>query len=443
MKEKINLTGKGKAVTIGTDFSITQGSKTYNYFHSIQIPILLARINRLEKRFLAYFSKNIEGGYLNEMIRAYHKFLSSPGDICSTVWSDTAETPIASNVETLTLPVGTPVPNSLPTEALFPKKGETKENSPEFSDDISPPYVFNPSDEPMTGSKSILHLWSSTTITMKYLHDPSTRRARVKYLQQKLGGTVNPEAIWVQQAQHLSETLVKLSSEVVDGKSKKKVLLFNYRKGDVNKQHDANIDLLGSVAEVASAMGFAVIPVIVNASDEEVMHINKLGFMCLELYKKGIAYDKRYTAAFWAVVANTLQDKIVHGLIGGRSGSMDIASFMGVNTCSFDEPIWGSECKYEPAYVNSQGGQLLRLLAQRAMMSVVYVDTDSHYGIPEGKKYINAYKRLEEKGLTEWLDRTDLAAPHISPPLSVKDIDVSYSPLLSFANPTDRGVDIK
>jgi hypothetical protein len=46
---------------------------------------------------------------------------------------------------------------------------------------------------------------------------------------------------------------------------------------------------------------------------------------------------KRRTALLWARIADLQKEGLVHGLIGGRSGSMDIAAFMGVNAYSWDE----------------------------------------------------------------------------------------------------------
>jgi hypothetical protein len=426
MKEKV--TDEKDVLNILVDNSISQGKKTYNYFHSLRIPILLARINKLEEKFQPHFSKNIlagSGTYLKTIIDIYEKYCLQEELLFSTIWEATPETERASNESTMALPEGAPALESLSKEELVTET-EKKEEVLQSSSEISPPYEFNADDRTLTGPSPLYHLWTSTTIVMQYLHDPKTREERIAYLQGHLSNIANDKAPWVIQARYLAESLQRLASDVgVDGKSAKKVLLFNYRCGDVNKQHDANIALVKCVQELAGEH-IVVVPLIVNAPDDEVKQL-KAETKCevLELYKRDTPYDKRYTAAFWAIVANEMQD-VVFGLLGGRSGSMDIASFMGVNTCSWDEPVFGdSTKKYKDSYVKAQGGQLLRLLAQRAIMSVVYVDDETfETKKTKGKGTYHAYTRLDGEGLKAWLARkpTD---PHISPPLSAALISVS------------------
>lgn len=137
------------------------------------------------------------------------------------------------------------------------------------------------------------------------------------------------------------------TQEGVDRLNGKKVVLFNYRKGDVNRQHDGNRYLLDSVSKFAASRGFVVIALCVDASMEEIDILRINNHPVLQLYTQGQSYDKRYTAAFWSIVANELQGIYVHGLLGGRSGSMDIAAFLGVNTCSFDEPVFGKKYNFD------------------------------------------------------------------------------------------------
>lgn len=421
MKEKVSFAPDG-SVVVSPDNSILRGSQTYNYFHSVQIPCLLARINKLETRFRPVFGQNIVGGsteYLNKIVVLHREHYGNPNAVCGMMWSLTPETEEAANVRTLQIPHNIAKPVSLAKEVLFPNEGEIPELA---KSDISPPYEFDGNEEVLIGPGPMLHLWASTAITMQYLYEPEKRARRIQYLQEQLGNTSNINSTWFQQACTLRDKLVMLATqEGVDRSNEKRVLIFNYRKGDVNKQHDGNISLLNSVSKFAATKGFVVIALCVNVDIEEVDFLRINNHVVLQLYERGQSYDKRYTAAFWALVANELQGTIVQGLIGGRSGSMDIASFMGVNTCSFDEPVFGQKYKFGDDYILAQGGQLLRLMSQYPVMSIVYVNTDSWF---DNNYRYNAYDELDERGLSEWLERAP-SDPHICPPISVIELRVS------------------
>ena len=421
MKEKVSWSPEGSGtVMISPDNSIIHGSRTYNYFHSIKIPILLARINKLEAKFRPAFGQNIAGGsgmYLDMLIGLYRGQFGNPDTLCSKMWSMTPETEKDANVSTLQVPPNfdsRPSRVSLPTEVLFPNEGEVLEPVPNA--DLSPPYEFDGNEEVLRGPGVMLHLWTSTAITMQYLYDPTTRERRMRYLQRELGNISDENSTWVQQACALRDKLIMLAES-----NEKRVVLFNYRKGDVNKQHDGNIGLLRSVTRFAAARGFAVVALLVNVSYVEMEILRTNGHQVLQLYRMGESYDKRYTAAFWSIVANELQGIYVQGLIGGRSGSMDIASFMGVNCCTFDEPIFNQKCYFDDDYILAQGGQFLRLMSQHPITSIVYVNFSSWFN--SGAEY-NAYNELDEEGLGEWLDRGPYD-PHIYPPLSVEQVRVS------------------
>ncbi|OBT62088.1 hypothetical protein VE03_08995 [Pseudogymnoascus sp. 23342-1-I1] len=419
MKEKVSWAPDGSnTLVVSRDHSIIQGSRTYNYFHSVQIPCLLARINKFETKFRPAFGKNLTGRldeYFNKIVTLYRANYSNPDAVCSMMWSLTPETEEADNVRPFQIPDGVAKPVSLAKEVLFPD-----EDKPQLTrNDVSPPYEFHANEDVLTGPSVMLHLWISTTITMRYLYNPEKRADRIQYLQEQLGNISNTESTWVKQARALSDKLVMLAAqEGVDRSNGKKIVLFNYRIGDVNKQHDGNIGLLDFVSKFAAARGFVVIALLVNVSVEEIDLLRINNHVVLQLYSKGQIYDKRYTAAFWSIVANELQGIYVQGIIGGRSGSMDIASFMGVNCCSFDEPIFGTKFEFDDDYIRAQGGQLLRLMSQYPVTSIVYVNTDRWFD--SGEKY-NSYDGLEETGLGEWLDRAP-NDPHICPPISVVEV---------------------
>lgn len=437
MKEKVSwVPDVGETIAVSPGNSVLEGSHIYNYFHSIQIPVLLARINKLETQFRPVFGKNLIASteYMNKIIVLYRTFYDQPGGLCSVMWSVTPETDQAANFSTFQIPPEVAKPNSLTNEVLFPDEVETLKLA---NIDVSPPYEFDGNEEILAGPGPMMHVWASTTVIMQYLIHDDVRAGHIQYLQEQLGQISKADSAWVQRARRLSDKLVMLATqEGVDRSNEKKVVIFNYCKSDVNKQHDGNIALLSFVAVFAEKKGFAVIALVENLLPDEIDYIRIHNIPVLELYPDGqSSYDKRYTPAFWTIVVNELQGTLVHGVIGGRGGSMEIASLMGVNTCTFDEPIFNEESRYGDAYVLAQGGPLLRLLSLHPITSIVYVKKSSWY---KNDTKCNAYQELDERGLGEWLDR-NLSDPHICPALSAAEVRVSvYDALfyLTHANPS-------
>lgn len=98
--------------------------------------------------------------------------------------------------------------------------------------------------------------------------------------------------------------------------------------------------------------------------------------------------DRRAKVWFWKLVAEQLQIdsavpdatpmKKLIGMVGGRSGSLDLPSFVGVRCMSWDEPLLAedldgplSNAKREK--INEQASQMLRLLNQWPLMSMAYM----------------------------------------------------------------------
>ena len=119
--------------------------------------------------------------------------------------------------------------------------------------------------------------------------------------------------------------------------------------------------------------------------------------------------DKRVTVQFWRFVAESLQlpsgqapgaasgaagtiPPCVLGLVGGRSGSMDLPAFVGVNCLSWDEPLFeqtaarGGGRAFSPAVINTQMPQLLRLINEGPLMGVGFLDHASKPVAPASGK---------------------------------------------------------
>ncbi|KAM0819278.1 putative Chitinase [Seiridium cardinale] len=116
-----------------------------------------------------------------------------------------------------------------------------------------------------------------------------------------------------------------------------------------------------------------------------------------------VVRDKRFTARFWNRVQRMTE---VFGLIGGRSGSLDVAAFVGMNCFEWDEPVFNIavgaldiELKHLPSkeYTELQVPQYLRLLNQCFVINIGLLDASSY----DYKHKI--FTRLEIEELDRWL----------------------------------------
>lgn len=134
---------------------------------------------------------------------------------------------------------------------------------------------------------------------------------------------------------------------------------------------------------------------------------------------------KQIVAYIWSLIARTIQNgseladdvgfsgsdrqRDLIGVIGGRSGSLDLASFAGVHCMSWTEPLFKAVSSkspggsnYSSSFFTQQGPQICRLLNQAPIMRVCYLDAGSRD--PELGR--NHYSRLDADALlTGWLDR--------------------------------------
>jgi hypothetical protein len=231
------------------------------------------------------------------------------------------------------------------------------------------------------------------------------------------------EEVATQKLQQLVEIIDEVYS-VVDDVDLEGVLLFNYRLGDVNKQHDSNVDILEQVRRLAAEQKLATIIVpqmdnkeyqklIVKLEDDEdennensylrkYFHFDFLGLTV----PNASWMDNRVKAYFWHLVAVFLQrglpldvdedppsfvkreHRCVHGFIGGRSGSTDLPAFVGLRGFSWEEPYLTAinttlpqkEGEWNRRLYSFQGPQVLRLLNERAIMVTGFLDpTDMIY----------------------------------------------------------------
>ena len=179
------------------------------------------------------------------------------------------------------------------------------------------------------------------------------------------------------------------------------VVLIMYRKSTVNHRQDANETILAQIRAVATHNGFMTIRVPTGITKT---HLEDSDLDLFDVRSCEVSVDRRYVALFWRRVA---QMEAIYGIVGARSGSLDIAALAGLNTFAWDEPllevIAGPEYPqlrrfYPPDYVQHHCWQLILYSIQLCSLhSVGILDPDSFDKITE------RYRALREGPLSEWL----------------------------------------
>ena len=210
--------------------------------------------------------------------------------------------------------------------------------------------------------KRVLKLMTATTIAMKFLyHDEQDTVGRKetadpkKFIDQerfkKLGlkmtspkdQSVNDHA-YVRDANAAEEQYKKLEKLIgtVMKAGIRGVVLENYRGGNVNTQTDSNPDISKQFSDLAKKKKFAVITIAAVKDLQELKQLQgEPGRSVFDFYNKGDnkaawpGIEPRAQAIFWVKVAS---NPCIFGLFGGRSGSIDVAGFCGVNSFFWDDP---------------------------------------------------------------------------------------------------------
>lgn len=191
-------------------------------------------------------------------------------------------------------------------------------------------------DEPIVDQKI------STAVFMRYILEHGAQALQLLRTQMTHAAT-EEEAQWVlSQAATLLSRLGSERQQQAQGKSKqdkplRKLLFINRREGHENRQHNTTPEQSKQLGKLASHPKTNMLAVHVAAGAYEPGDVD-LFDQGLQGPKPAHTDYKRRTALFWAVMADLQRMGFVHGLVGGRSGSMDIAALMGLNTLSWDSP---------------------------------------------------------------------------------------------------------
>lgn len=203
-------------------------------------------------------------------------------------------------------------------------------------EEISREHQAQKPDEPIVDQKI------STAVFMRYILEHGAQALQLLRTRMTHAAT-EEEAQWVlSQAATLLSRLDGERQQQAEGKSKKalplrKLLFINRREGHENRQHNTTPEQSEFLLKLASNPKANMLAVHVAAGAYEHGDVD-LFDQGLQGPKPEHTDYKRRTALFWAVMADLQRMGFVHGLVGGRSGSMDIAALMGLNTLSWDSP---------------------------------------------------------------------------------------------------------
>ncbi|KAM7216726.1 hypothetical protein V8F06_007836 [Rhypophila decipiens] len=252
-----------------------------------------------------------------------------------------------------------------------------------------------------------VHHYAATPILAAYFSQSLTETH--SYLRRTMSGkdvTLHQDA--EQKVQALRELISKKRRDAGAGFENARAILFIYRaidgSGDshefvMNPHQNTSRDLFYQVRKAAYDHGLVTIRVPHGLSADSMSPTDDLdlfGVMAGSTHIK----DKRFTASFWEQVYDHVPE--VFGACGGRTGSLDIAAFMGVNCFEWDEPLLHEmqRGRLSEEHLEKQVPQHLRLLTQRSFMSIGLLDGDSFVQRGGGKW---KYTRLDQKLLERWL----------------------------------------
>ena len=253
----------------------------------------------------------------------------------------------------------------------------------------------NSSDPPRT-----LRYDVSTSILMQFTQLIGVQETR-DILSKKLWGADNPGNESVQtQATAKVEKLKTLVEQATSG-SHDSAILFNYRESEDNPELNSNMDILMQVEAEAEKHNCKVITILTGVKNKQAFADR----LYLDIFESTSAtespmQDRRVTACFWSEV-KALHPETVKGIIGGRSGSMDLPAFIGIKSVSWDQPLYSDKCPRQ----DKQVVQLCRLLNQGPNSFYTFLDetTAKEKTIGQGRRYYQ-YSKLKAGFLNSLLD---------------------------------------
>ena len=303
-------------------------------------------------------------------------------------------------------------------------------------------------------AERVVHLRTATTIAMSFLEPEASRFDRMKYLadrmysrrsqtkdmaveegaqkkkqkldkleeeaaqknKQELDQLIKSDMAVEAAAQKKKQSLDQLIKTFQNGKVSTRIVLENWRIGEVNAQTNSNSSISEQLETLMKAVDPEKLAIIRVAAVPDQQSINKVDWpKYLDIYGKqgnpnDPGLDARAQSRFWNLVS---QDARVVGLFGGRSGSMDIAAFSGMTCFFWDEPwlpfvagtlndlIMAAMDKWK---ILSFVSQTLRSLELSPIMSI---------GLAVERDKAGTWKRINDDALSGWLHMISKNPPNV------------------------------
>ncbi len=288
----------------------------------------------------------------------------------------------------------------------------------------------------------LIDLLASTSVVMQMMQHLGQAEAQ-KILGYRLSGGVG----LTPRAQELAHRKVNALCAIIDGArmasggTPKGVVLFNYRVGDVNRQHNANPTILGEVCTAAESQNLVTIVIPQMASSVYARHRAGIAgqtsyvFDLLDVASGSTDFmDDTAKAYFWHLVASFLQGhdsplgrpsgkppaavatlttpgrpKVV-GLVGGRSGSTDLPGFVGLRVYSWEEPMLAvlegrpgptNSGAWTSKYYEIQGPQAVRLFNQYPVVVTGFLNLAGFKKTRSVREYLHI--DVDDGALSRWL----------------------------------------
>ncbi|KAH7069881.1 hypothetical protein BKA63DRAFT_90520 [Paraphoma chrysanthemicola] len=258
---------------------------------------------------------------------------------------------------------------------------------------------------PIAPVAAMLSLHRMTTIVANYIHLDLTeaeRQQRFALVRRYLSG---PADVTQSFERHAEKKLYDLLRLVSAARTKhnlpdSRAVLIMYRKGTVNFRQDSTTAVTEQIQQAAFSKGLVTIRVAVGLSKEELAPDD---FDLFNVRDTDEFVDKAYLARLWAKIYNT---KEIFGVVGPRTGSLDVAAFQGVNVFCYDEPILeiiagdrhpSLRRLYSPLYAREQLWQQLLLFQMCGIHNITELDPTSY------DETIDRFCRIRPEPLAAWL----------------------------------------
>jgi len=251
-----------------------------------------------------------------------------------------------------------------------------------------------------TAQDDIMHHFAATTVITESFHQNSDETIRKLKHGLTKGATASELKAVAERMEHFRKAFV----------TAKKIVIVMYYTGHVSAGQDSNEALYNHIA--GRIRGASLLPRRMPIGFQQHSKLWREGDIDFYGTQRvgDVPESKRITALFWKAVAESEEfNEHVYGIVGPRSGSLDIAAMMGIRTFEFDQPFlyayndpsrwWNKDLSSQDreAYMAKEFPQHLRMLMQAPWMTLGVMDITSWD--PQSR----TFTRLESGRFDDWL----------------------------------------